>query len=181
MTTTAVFAEILVGGVEALIWVALVALTIAQPSKADYEAIGKLHVWAAPIAPVLLVLAYALGIVVDRVADSLFKKIFGKTSDPADLRLQVLARGDKVTDFLEYIRSKIRVARVTTLNLAAITVAAGFFLGLCTSASCCQIFATIAVLLVLTGASLFTTLRIGETYDTRLRQAVALPPPAKKP
>jgi hypothetical protein len=178
VTTTAVFAEILVGGVEALIWV---ALTIAQPSKADYQAIAKLHNWATSIAPVLLAVAYALGIVVDRVADSLFKKIFGKTSDPSNLRLQVLARGDKVTDFLEYIRSKIRVARVTTLNLALITVAMGFFLALCTSASCTQFFATIAVLLVLTGASLFTTLRIGHTYEKRLEQAVALPPPAKKP
>ena len=168
------------GGVEALIWVVLVALTIAQPSKADYQAIAKLHNWATPIAPVLLAVAYALGIVVDRVADSLFKKIFGKSSDPADLRLKVLARGDKVTDFLEYIRSKIRVARVTTLNLVAITVAMGFFLALCTSASCTQFFATMAVLLALTGASLFTTLRIGKTYDTRLQQAVALPPAAKK-
>ena len=42
-------------------------MSIAQPTKADVRAISTLHDWAAPVAPVLLAVAYALGIVVDRV------------------------------------------------------------------------------------------------------------------
>src|ERR1051325_4746801 len=180
MTTTAVLAEMRVGGIQALIWVVLIALSIAQPSQKHAYAILALKDWAVPATPVLVAIAYALGIVVDRIADSTFKHIFGKSSDPADLRLQVLARGDKVTDFLEYIRSRIRVSRVATLNLFVITIAAGFALRLCTRASWYQTIAALIMLTVLTVCSLYTTLRIGETYEARLRQAAALPPPVKK-
>jgi len=178
MTTTAVVAEILVAGAEALIWVVLIALSIIQPR--NFSWLGRLKDWTTPLTPVVVAVAYALGIIVDRVADSLFKYLFGGTSDPADLRLQVLARGDKVTDFLEYIRSRIRVARVTTLNLAVIMVALPIFLKVNTVATCCQIAAAVLALGGLTIASVYTTRRIGRTYDTRLAQAVALPPPVKK-
>ena len=177
MTTTALFAEMLVGGVEALIWVALIAISIARPSNADAKAILALKDWATPVTPVLLGVAYALGIVVDRVADSLFK-VLGMAAR-AEQRLEVLARGDKVTEFLEYIRSRIRVARVTTLNLFLITIFAGVALKRCTVASTWQIVWTVATLAVLTLGALFATLRIGRTYEKRLGQAVALPAPER--
>lgn len=180
MTTTAVFVEILVGGVEALIWVVLLALAIVQPSKADAAALLDHKEWAAPIVPVLLALAYALGIVVDRLADSLFKPLIPVAAKEASLRFTVLARGDKVTDFLEYIRSRLRVARVTALNLAIVALTAPICLHLCTTASLYQILATSVVLEVLMFASLYTMWRIGDTYKRRLVEASELPPAAKK-
>lgn len=179
MTTTAVFAEILVGGLEALIWVALIALSIAR-QKIDVDTMSKMHDWAAPVVPVVLAVAYTLGIVVDRVADSAFRQWIPKPWNESKLRLRVLARGDKVTDFIEYIRSRLRVARVTALNLILITITAPLCLCLCDVGTPPQTLATFVALAVLTGMSFFTMRRIGETYKNRLQEAAALPPPAKK-
>jgi hypothetical protein len=174
MTTTAVFAEILVGGIGALIWVVLIALSIARPSTADAAAFFSHKDWAAPALPLLLAVAYALGIIVDRVADSLFRKAVRKAHKESKTRLRVLARGDKVTDFIEYIRSRLRIARVTTLNLILITLTAPL------SLKPAPAFATFVVLAALTLAAAFTMWRIGETYAARLCEAAKLPVPEKK-
>ena len=175
MTTTAVFAEMLVAGIEAAVWIVLLALAIAKPNKVDIARLAPLKEWAALITTFVLALAYALGIIVDRVADSLFKVIFTKSShDPSLLRLQVLARGDKVTDFLEYIRSRIRVARSTTVNLAITTIALGMFLARCTAASHWQIVAAVLTLAGLTSVAAFAAVRIGRAYDKRIKQAAAM-------
>jgi hypothetical protein len=190
MTTTAVFAEMLVAGIEALVWIALVALAIAQPCEADFQRLAPLKDWAALITAVLLALAYGIGIVVDRVSDSLFKTMIGtgkkdkndkKDKDDKDdegrvvrLRLQALARGDKVTDFIEYIRSRIRVARSTTVNLALTTVAMEVFLLRCTRAAPWQVSAAVLLMGSLTFLAAFAAVRIGKAYDKWLRLAAVM-------
>jgi len=175
MTTTAVFAEMLVAGIEAAVWMVLLALAIAQPHKSDLSRLASFKDFGALVATFVLALSYGLGIVIDRVADSIFEKIFGKANKAqALMRLQVLGRGDKVTDFLEYIRTRIRVARSTTLNFALTSVAAPLFLVRCTEASRDQILMTALVLAGLTIMGAFTAARIGKTYDERLKQAAAM-------
>jgi hypothetical protein len=187
MTTTAVFAEMLVAGIEAMVWIALIALAIAQPREADIQRLAALKDWVALITAVVLAFAYGLGIVVDRVSDSLFntllkaepKRDSTEHPDPAKrnearekeearivrLRLHVLARGDKVTDFIEYIRSRIRVARSTTINLALTTVSAEAFLLTCTRASPWQVSASVFALGSLTAVAAFAAFRINRAYD----------------
>lgn len=180
MTTTAVFAEMLVAGIEALIWIALLALAIFCPKVGnssiaiDVHLLKALKDWATLATTIVLAVAYGVGVVVDRVADSIFSEIFGDSCDVSLLRLLVLARSDKVTDFLEYIRSRIRVARSTTINLAVTTIVVPVFLTRCTQASDCRKLAAVVVLTALTLASAFAGIRINETYDKRIRQAAVM-------
>jgi hypothetical protein len=181
MTTTAVFAEMLVAGIEAMVWIGLLVLAIACPKVGnssivlDVDALNALKEWVTLITTIFLALAYGVGIVVDRVADSLFSEFFrDSSSDVSLLRLHVLARGDKVTDFLEYIRTRMRVARSTTVNLALTVIVAPVFLTRCTQASPCQTLAAVMVLSALTSASAFAGLRIAGTYDKRVRQAAVM-------
>ena len=175
MTTTAVFAEILVAGLGAVVWIVLIALAIAKPAKADLARLEHLKEWATLITTFVLALSYALGTVVDRVADSLFKNRFGKSApDQSLLRLQVLARGDKVTDFVEYIRSRIRVSRSTTLNLAVTTIVMPVCLVRCLDPSAGQIVVCELVLAGLTVLAAFAAVRIGHAYDKRVKEAAAM-------
>jgi hypothetical protein len=175
VTTTAIFAEILVAGIGAVIWIVLIALAIAKPQKADLAGLEHMKEWATLITTIVLALSYGLGTVVDRAADSLFKVLVGKSgSDQALLRLQVLARGDKVTDFVEYIRSRIRVSRSTTLNLAVTTVVMPVFLKRCLEPSHCQLLVTELVLASLTVLAAFAAVRIGDAYDKRVKEAAAM-------
>jgi hypothetical protein len=178
MTTTAVFAEVLVAGIEATVWLVLLAFAIAQPDKFDISRLAPLKEWAVLITTFTLALAYAIGIIVDRVADTLFKAFFRKTpSDVPMMRLQVLARGDKVTDFVEYIRSRIRVSRATMVNLAVTAIVLPVFLRRCTAATSLQIVAAFLVLVALTGVAAFAAVRIGQAYDARVKEAATMPLP----
>jgi hypothetical protein len=208
MTTTAVFAEMLVAGIEAMVWIVLITLAIAKPSKAAIGALVSLKDWAALITAIILAIAYGIGIVIDRASDSFFNKIKimvesdSKTSNeakPADkehaearkkeraearnkedahvllLRLRVLARSDKVTDFIEYIRSRIRVARSTAVNLGLTTIATEAFLLRCTHASPSKIAAFVLLLSGLTILAVFAAIRIRKAYDKWLTSAAEMP------
>ncbi len=192
MATTAVFAEMLVAGIEAVVWIVLLALAIAQPCEADIHRLAQLKDWVALIAAVLLAIAYGLGIVIDRLSDSLFDTVFKayerrgspKPSPDEDegmveaqivrLRLQVLARNDKVTDFIEYIRSRLRVVRSTTFNLALTTIAMEAFLLRCTRASEWQISVSALLLASLTALAAFSAVRIRQAYEEWLIPAAAM-------
>jgi len=186
MATTAVFAEMLVAGIEAVVWMMLFALAIIG-REAEIGLLLPLKDWAPLITASLVAIAYGLGVVIDRVSDSLFKVLLKaepkKTRTTSEeenedktirLRLLVLARGDKVTDFVEYIRSRIRVARATTFNLALTTVAMEAFLLRCTRALPWQVSASVLVLAGLTGLSAFAAFRIGRAYEKWLKAAAVM-------
>jgi hypothetical protein len=199
MTTTAVFAEMLVAGIEAMVWIALIVLAIAQPCEADIQRLAPLKDWVALITAILLAIAYGLGAVIDRVSDSLFdwrinkwvttllannERAWKETESEEEarkkkahirwLRLQVLARGDDVTEFMDYTRSRFRVARATTINLALTTIAIEAFLMRCTRASPWQISMSVVLLASLTLLSAFAAIRIRQTHDTWLTQAATM-------
>lgn len=183
MNTTAVFAEILVIGLQATVWLSFAALTLTGVSWIDRETIRELTDWSALIAALALGLAYTLGIAIDRVADSLLHPFDRSIRDrrlPPDLpsvpkmRLEVLARHDKVAEFLDYIRSRMRIARSTVLNLALTTVAAALFLAVRTAVGACAIVAVVLAGLALTLVFCFAWRRISWTYYKRLTQAYEL-------
>src|SRR5215210_5337854 len=83
MTSTAIFAEILVVGFQAAIWLGLIFLLIADSKWRNIDTVlgaaTSWKDWATLITVFVIGLAYALGIIVDRLADSIssyFEKKF---------------------------------------------------------------------------------------------------------
>lgn len=143
MSTTAVVAEILIVGLEAEAWLALLVVTIFGSGWIDLETPSKF----VPIVLVLvLAVAYVLGVIVDRTADTSFKwfgdtplgswsnRTFGKKSEtwllPAHeqtMRSAVMRAGGETATFIDYQRSRLRVARGTAINLVVALLVAGVY------------------------------------------------------
>ncbi len=119
MNTTAVFTELLVIGLQAVAWIAL-----AAASFLDFgSAMSALRGWETLVTIVVLAIAYVLGVVVDRIADSLLGPLRNRASqrDPEQVgraRMHILRSASPLSSFLEYQRSRMRLMRGTTFNLA---------------------------------------------------------------
>ncbi len=118
MNTTAVFTELLVIGLQAAAWIALAAASFFDFGGAT-QALSN---WGALVTIVVLALAYVLGVVVDRIADSLLGPLRNRAShrDPDQLgraRMHILRAASPLSSFLEYQRSRMRLMRGTTFNL----------------------------------------------------------------
>jgi hypothetical protein len=205
MTSTAIFAEILVVGLQATIWLALTALLVADLNGINTSgirpAITSLKEWAALITVFVIGLAYALGIIIDRLSDSISsffeKKYFPDKKRRKEcmkeleknglhvelplsvglMRLFVMAKNPEMTKFLEYIRSRMRIARSMSFNLIPITIAAAllarhqnYLWGLIPLAG-------FLLLLV----SIYVSHRISETYYNRLAEAYCIVQPQIDP
>jgi hypothetical protein len=183
-TSTAYVAEILVTGLQATIWLILAVLIVVGVDWINEPtAYEQLTNWATLITVFVVGFAYALGVIVDRVADSALHRIdrwFRKKwfdtgySSPGPVqaaRLQVMAQEEALNDFLGYVRSRMRLARATSFNLILITTTASVLLATRTSASCSEIMATIVGGLGLSLFSVFAWARISRTYYRRLKQA----------
>ena len=132
MVTTAIVAEILVTGLLALVWLVLAFLSITGLIRIDATMITHLKDWTSLILVLVLGLAYPLGIIVDRAADWLVGPIDrrlrnnhfkyddanlpkAKVSE-ARLRMLLDAKNEGLASFLNYVRSRLRLARSTCLN-----------------------------------------------------------------
>jgi len=181
MNTTAIFAEILVIGLQAVVWLSLVILSISGVPSVDRQALGEvLPKWTALLVLFSTVIAYSLGIIIDRIADSLFhrldlgiraRRVRSSLPSPARMRLHILAQNEGMARFLDYIRSRLRIARSTCLNVMLITLAAAVFLVTRTSAGRPEVTLVIAAGLVLFLAAFYAWRRISWTYYKRLGQA----------
>lgn len=129
MGTTALFAELVVGGIQTLSWVVLLAMTALGPARvAPALEASSLN------AVVALAFAYTLGVVFDRVWDwvldatGLQKRLRGEAgAEPAselDQRRRALYKADPklAVEFIHYHRSRMRVARASLFNFALITI-----------------------------------------------------------
>jgi len=131
MSTTNLFVELLVIGVAAAIWVLLLVLASFGYSWVPVERILS----PAALIP-LLSLTYVLGIVTDRLADSLFELLWGRhirasvydddTTYFHDRR-SILARGSPSAELAEYARSRVRICRGWAFNLVFVIVAFDVF------------------------------------------------------
>ena len=118
MSTTAVFSEILAIGIQTTVLVGMAFAALVDVGPAVSGAQG----WEAALTVVLLASAYVLGVVADRIADSLLKPLRNAVSehDPAEhtaMRRRVLEKESPLSTFLEYQRSRMRLMRGTILNL----------------------------------------------------------------
>ena len=149
MKTTEIFAEQIIIGFLILGIIVLSNVINIEWNKLqlNLENIGK--------GILIIALAYLLGIIFDRFADTLLsrheqlnrlkfakdlKKKFQDTlfsqKDPFPeeiWRMRILARKDGTTDFMEYLRSRIRLSRSLAVFLPALTISGLLKIGLDTN------------------------------------------------
>jgi hypothetical protein len=172
--TTAIVAELLVIGIEALVWVFLLASAIV--GYHDVTAIAEK--WPQWAAGALIPFAYALGIIVDRVADLAVKPLLKAYPDIDAQRLQVLTLDNGVTKFVEYIRSRFRIARATAFNFALITLFGGVVV-LRAAWTPCQKAALILAGAILSAVALGAAISIHGTYGKWLENVGKTSSPVK--
>ena len=170
--TAAAVVEILVVGLQALLWVGLLARAFMDDAWL-FARLVLLKEWAALVTTVALALAYAFGVVVDRCADTLFKRQDalppGGSGDLAVRRLTILHKSDGMAKFLEYQRSRLRIARGMVLNVACATVAAVVYLAMKKHGA--GIVWALAVGIGLLAVTVYAANRIHEAYGRRLEDA----------
>jgi len=122
MTTTALIAELVIGGIQTLGWFALLAMLWIPPARL----ITVIRTLNATEGVLLFVLAYGTGVVFDRLWDALLypyhrhikARALKKPGMIPKFRF-LLFSGDPVrANFMEYLRSRMRVARSTLCNSA---------------------------------------------------------------
>jgi len=174
MGTTALFAELVVGGVLTLTWMVLLAMAALGPSR-----ILPLLDVSSLTAGFLLAVAYALGVVFDRVWDFLLEvsglQVWfrgrpgppGPVSEADRQRRRVFGAHPKTAvDFVNYHRSRMRVARACLFNFALITLSGLTLLAVRYGGVGTAEFALAGVTgLVLSAASALALWKLGRTHD----------------
>ncbi len=159
MTTTALFVELLVGGVQTLVWVTLLTLACCGPDHIE----GIIAQQSLGSGVILILLAYAIGVVFDRLWDLVLKPIdrmIRKRIAPEPgrvdrIRALLFSKDETKVSFVEYIRSRMRIARATVCNsvmiaVSAFTVRTAHHHEPCTSwMACLAVFALVLFLLSL--------------------------------
>jgi len=140
------FIELLVVGVEASVWILFLALSFAGPGIWRG---GVPSEWQNTALFVYTALAYGLGVVVDRLADSAYwrlrdppcvqslprlhrilygeRKAVASPEEVRTMRTALQRRDDSALKFLEYQRSRLRIARATSFNVALAIPVGGWF------------------------------------------------------
>jgi hypothetical protein len=182
MATTALFAEILIIGLLTLFWVALAVVSILGVPD-----LGGFKGWEVLAAAGVLSLAYVLGIPADRLADTWSdgadKKLWKKWGLPPannmsrdELRLRLTASPSLA--WLDYARSRRRIARASVLDgsLAGIVAGALLLLSIWIRIHVPRelLWAVLAVSALVVGASAYAWYRIGKTYFKLLSLAYSI-------
>ena len=128
MNTTSFFVELVVIGVAALIWVVLFVLSVFG---FDWGMAGKMMSFQA-IVPLLSII-YVLGILTDRLADTMFGRCFQSSDRDSEYyraRRIVFLRSQRLSDVLEYGRSRLRICRGWSFNAGMMVPAVNLFIWL---------------------------------------------------
>lgn len=133
MATTNVFAELLIIGIETLVWIALLIFCLFGYSWIDFSMFNQLAL-AIPLAA----LTYVIGIIMDRVSDTLLagadhrirRSVLGESAAPlfASLRISILARSPYLSTDLDYLRSRLRIMRSSIINFGLLAVCGATFI-----------------------------------------------------
>lgn len=166
MNTTVIFAELLVCGVQSFIWIAFfVSLLIGVDLRSFFLTWQSGLVFAA--------LAYALGVIFDRVWDMfarpvdlwIRRKYFNSSEELHLLRIRIFStQQSDFLSYIDYIRSRMRIARATLFNAFA-----GAFVSLLFANAACAFLLTAAALL-----SLFAFADLLKTYYGLLKNSQSI-------
>ncbi|RMD63312.1 hypothetical protein D6833_05800 [Candidatus Parcubacteria bacterium] len=137
MSTTTLFVEHLLIGIQATVWLSLLLLSILGIPSPSIRTVFSTE-WIT--VPVSLAIIYPLGIFVDNLADYLLKRTFlprirkvvyqreGCHLDSLTaMKVIVRSKDVFVTNYLNYIMIRMRLARSTTLNFLLISLALVLF------------------------------------------------------
>lgn len=126
MSTTAIFVELLLTGLQAAIWLSLVILSVLG---FDWIHPERLKGFEAMLTVLLLPIVYPLGVLVDYLADQLFRKWELKIraewiqdQTQTALKLLIQTKDPALATLLSYFKSRIRISRSSALNFALITI-----------------------------------------------------------
>lgn len=132
MSTTNLFVELIVIGVGASIW--LILFTFSMFGYA-WVPIDRLLSSSAAVS--ILAVIYVLGIISDRIADAVFEWVwsddlrgsyFQDRREYYDARRLILTRSERLSDLLEYGRSRLRICRGWAFNSILVAVSLNTFL-----------------------------------------------------
>jgi hypothetical protein len=189
LATTAVFAEILIIGLEVEAWLVLGVLTVFGT---DWIELDNVKDFATLLTFVVLALAYVLGIIVDRLADTLLDRFEKtkrgkrvktrmsknrgreKTDKVAAMRMAVMHASDGMTRFLDYQRSRWRIARATVVNLAIAGPIAALYVAVRADVDWLWALLPVACALVLIPTTYFAGIRIQDAWVARLVDAYTI-------
>jgi 8-oxo-dGTP pyrophosphatase MutT (NUDIX family) len=186
VVTTALVAEILVAGLEAVAWLSLFIVAAVGSSGIHWS---RLASFGALLTLVILAAAYVLGVVIDRFSDTVVLAVYrlwrprpvDMPNDIDHMRLTLLKEDDGVAKQLEYQRSRMRVARSTVLNLIILAPALGLFLSFRTNADSAILAGSLAAVLLTAGLTYIAFRLIDFTYVQRLSQAYRIHEDLPKP
>lgn len=131
MSTTLIFAELVIIGLEVALWLCILALNVFGYKWLQNIKVVQVTDWQALVMMGLLSLIYVLGILFDRVADSLFlrwdirlrdKLLSGYAVPIGVMRFEVCKHNKHLNQQFEYTRSRMRIARASSLNFGLITL-----------------------------------------------------------
>jgi hypothetical protein len=146
MVTTALVAELVVIGLQSLAWMTVLILGLFGTEWVDP---AQLEAWAALVTILVIASAYGLGVIIDRLADDVFlgvdrflRRVRGDSEGSGSvlataaedrpalqrMRFTVADSSDGLAKFLEYQRSRFRLARAPALNILAALPATALFL-----------------------------------------------------
>jgi len=132
MSTTSLIIELLITGLQALIWLILL---IFCAFGHDWISVARIKEFETIIAVLLLPIVYPLGILVDYLADELLRPVeiqvresFIKDDRQNAMRLMIELKDQSLSNHLGYLRSKIRISRSFTLNTVFISISGICFL-----------------------------------------------------
>jgi hypothetical protein len=178
MTTTHVFAELMIVGIETMAWIALLLFTLFGYTWIDFNRFNNLFL-AVPLAAG----AYVLGIITDRLSDALLFKpdhairlqVMSEqvAKSFSQLRSYVLSRSPHLSADLDYLRSSI-------INFALLGMTStAFILTRIRIDLDTQYWAAVAAFLtgaILSAMSYYAWRASSLTYYLRLQTAFALLP-----
>lgn len=135
MSTTALFVELLVIGLEALAWIALL---IGIFFGLDWiTSLGVAFEKASVFTTVVVIgVAYLMGIIVDEICDALISPWANRIRSSVrekghpemwDMQSYVFTHSKEATEQLGYVRSRIRITRSSIFNLGLIGILAIVF------------------------------------------------------
>jgi 8-oxo-dGTP pyrophosphatase MutT (NUDIX family) len=134
MSTTAIFAEIIVVGLQTAAWIALLVLAIFGAGWID---LNEVENWVAVVTLLVFAGAYMLGVLTDRAADSFAlwlsrsfprRREYDKPAGLDQMRLHLLREDNAASKFVDYQRSRMRIARATGFNLLILAPVLAAFL-----------------------------------------------------
>jgi len=128
MNTTMLVVELLIAGTQVSVWLVMLVFALFG---FDWLRLDLLGGWTGLVVVVFLAFAYPLGVAIDRLADALYeswnrklvKRALGsQVASVAALRFEFGKENASLDRALEYARTRVRIMRATSLNMAVSTL-----------------------------------------------------------